>query len=117
VSWRVSFARVDPLAAIDELCSALRSELGRDGDALDGVAALRTASLPAYRRYVEDEIDGVLVPAHDPEALAGVVNDLLGDDDRRRRIGRQARERYERQFTGAHLWQAVDEVLRSAVSR
>ena len=42
---------------------------------------------------------GELVPARDPAALAGAIARLASDADRRRTLGRQARDRAARQFT------------------
>jgi glycosyltransferase involved in cell wall biosynthesis len=49
------------------------------------VIATRTSSLP---ELVAE--GGVLVPVGDEEALSAAIADLLGDDDRRRRLGRAA---------------------------
>lgn len=46
---------------------------------------------------------GVLVPARDPSALAAALGALLGDSDRRKRLGDAARLRAQRHF-GADAW-------------
>jgi len=42
---------------------------------------------------------GLLVPAADPAALASALDSLLGDEERRRRMGSAARRRFEQNFT------------------
>ena len=46
-----------------------------------------------FPEVVSDQENGVLVPTADPASLAGAIRDLLRDGDRRRRLGRAARER------------------------
>jgi glycosyltransferase involved in cell wall biosynthesis len=64
---------------------------------------------------VEDGITGYLVPASDPEALAGRLTDLLLDADLRRGQGEAARQRFESRFTLDRMTSAYhalyDEVL------
>jgi glycosyltransferase involved in cell wall biosynthesis len=64
---------------------------------------------------IEEGITGYLVPASDPEALAGRITDLLLDPDLRRRQGEVARRRFESRFTLERMTSAYhalyDEVL------
>ena len=48
---------------------------------------------------VEDQVTGILVPAHDRVALAGELIGLLEASDRARELGRRARERQRAAFT------------------
>jgi glycosyltransferase involved in cell wall biosynthesis len=48
---------------------------------------------------ITDGVEGVLVPPRDPRALAAAVGDLLGDPERRARLGAAAQERQQREFT------------------
>jgi glycosyltransferase involved in cell wall biosynthesis len=48
---------------------------------------------------VTDEVNGLLVPSRDPHAMASALGALAADPERRRRLGRAARERVERDFT------------------
>jgi glycosyltransferase involved in cell wall biosynthesis len=58
---------------------------------------------------IEDGVNGVLVPARSPEALATAVDDLLGDPARRDRLGQAARETILAEYT----WEAIaDEYVR-----
>jgi glycosyltransferase involved in cell wall biosynthesis len=43
--------------------------------------------------------NGVLIPAEDPDALASVINSLLGDPDLRLRLGKAGRETVAAQFS------------------
>ncbi len=42
---------------------------------------------------------GLVVPPHDPPALAAAINQLLGDDQRRQQLGRAAQARADEEFT------------------
>jgi type III pantothenate kinase len=53
---------------------------------------------------VEHLVTGVLVPPRDPRALAAAIAAYLRDDALRRRHGRAARERIERQFGRERVW-------------
>jgi phosphatidylinositol alpha-1,6-mannosyltransferase len=59
---------------------------------------------------VQDGYSGLLVDPEDPEAVAGGLLRLLGDEGLRRRLGSQGRERVRRDFDrrqrAARLWQA-----------
>lgn len=48
---------------------------------------------------VRDGVSGILVPPGDPQALAAAVNRLLGDEELRRRLGRQGKGIVESEFT------------------
>jgi glycosyltransferase involved in cell wall biosynthesis len=67
---------------------------------------------------VEDGMTGYLVPAADPEALAGRLTELLLDPDLRRRQGEAARGRFESRFTVGRMISAYhalyDEILKPA---
>lgn len=63
-----------------------------------------------------DRETGRVVPPRDPEALANALDDLLQDDERRKGLGRAARERAERRFDKQSMLQAVADVYRKAVN-
>jgi hypothetical protein len=44
----------------------------------------------AVREIVRDGLDGVVVPAGDPQALAQAIDRLMASDDERRRLGARA---------------------------
>lgn len=64
---------------------------------------------------VTDGDDGILVPAGDPDALAGAISELVVDVERRKEMGRRASESVRRRFDIArrvHEMEAVyDELL------
>ena len=51
------------------------------------------------RDYLEDGVDGILVPPEDPDALREAVQRVLGDPDLARSLGAAARTRVERAHT------------------
>lgn len=63
-----------------------------------GVPAVCTA-VGGLPEMVDDGVTGRLVPPRDPAALAAGIVDVLGDEERRRRMGAAARLRLEREFT------------------
>ena len=60
------------------------------------------SDLPGTRGIVEDGTSGMLVPAGDPQALAGALIELLGDERTRQKLGLAARERV-RPWASSHL--------------
>lgn len=68
----------------------------------------------ANEDVVRDGVDGLVVPSHDPPALARALRTLLDDADLRRRMGASARaraqEHYDRRVLAANLLQEYDRV-------
>ena len=64
-----------------------------------------------------DGVTGLTVPAGDPDALAGALRRLLGDDELRARLGRQARARVLRDFTVPRMVEQTLGVYAEAVER
>ena len=80
---------------------ALPTSLIEAGAAAVPAVATRVGGIP---EIVEDGVSGVLVDAPPrAEALAAALEPLLGDRDRRLRMGAAARERFEREFS-AESW-------------
>jgi glycosyltransferase involved in cell wall biosynthesis len=65
-----------------------------------GVPVVATA-VGGTPEIVTDGVDGVLVPSGDAMALARSISRILGDDSRRRELGRQARRNARDRFTFA----------------
>jgi glycosyltransferase involved in cell wall biosynthesis len=63
------------------------------------VVATRIGGLP---EIIEDQVDGILVPPDDPEALADAIERLIADPELARRIGTTAAERIEREHSHRH---------------
>jgi hypothetical protein len=79
-----------------------------------GRATLTTDS-PAMREYVNDGVDGVLVPARAPAEMAQLISDLLKDDDRRQSLGAAAAKTVHAYFDLEHMWQKMAELLSIAL--
>jgi glycosyltransferase involved in cell wall biosynthesis len=60
---------------------------------------------------------GVLVPPGEPGAMAGVVMDLLKDEERRQAMGRQGRQLVERRYGIVAVSDQIDEVYRTVLWR
>lgn len=60
---------------------------------------LVAAAAQGPRAYVEDEINGMLVPMNDADALAGAIGRVIADKDLRARIVEGGRKSYEARFT------------------
>jgi phosphatidylinositol alpha-mannosyltransferase len=73
------------------------------------------ADIPGYRDVVRDGIDGRLVPAGDPLALAESLRRLALDSARRRRMALAARERAER-FAWPHVAAEVLDCYEQAIA-
>jgi glycosyltransferase involved in cell wall biosynthesis len=71
----------------------------------------------AVPELVEDGKTGVLVPLGEPERLAEAILSLLGDPERRTRLGGAARQRVERSFTIARATRETMAVYESLLGR
>lgn len=71
----------------------------------------------AGREVIEDGVTGMLVPAGDRDALARAVIDLLGDSERRKRMGEAGRARFEERFTFDRFVQRLGRILVNARPR
>src|SRR2546430_4296056 len=71
------------------------------------------SDIPGYRDVVRDGIDGKLLPAGDPLALAQALRDLALDPGRRARMAASARERSQR-FAWPHVAAEVRECYERA---
>ena len=60
------------------------------------VIATRVGGVP---ELIDDEVEGLLIPPGDADALAGALRRLAGDPDLRFRLGKAARQRVERDLT------------------
>lgn len=78
------------------------------------VVATKMAAMP---ELVLDGESGLLVPVGDDDALAEALLSLLGDADRRRRMGLAARERVERRFDARLTTTALLAVFQEALRR
>jgi glycosyltransferase involved in cell wall biosynthesis len=63
---------------------------------------------PVHREYMGE--GGVYVPKGSVTALAAAIADLLHDDERRQRLGRQLRERAARHYSWEQAAERIDEV-------
>jgi glycosyltransferase involved in cell wall biosynthesis len=77
-----------------------------------GRATLTTDST-AIRDYVTNELDGVLVPPREPEAMAELIVDLLADTDRLEALGSAASKTVRKHFNLDLLWRNVADIMLS----
>jgi glycosyltransferase involved in cell wall biosynthesis len=68
-----------------------------------------TTSSQAMRDYVEDGVNGVLVPRGDAAALRGEIQRLLADEQLRATLAGNGRAAVERTFNQAAMWATVAE--------
>jgi glycosyltransferase involved in cell wall biosynthesis len=67
------------------------------------------------RDYLDDGVDGILVPPEDPAALREAVERVLGDPELAQSLGAAARARVERAHTSRGFAAELAPVLRSVV--
>jgi glycosyltransferase involved in cell wall biosynthesis len=77
------------------------------------LVATRVGGLPDL---VEDGRSAILVPPRDPSALGAALNSLLSDQELRRRIGDQARERSQ-EFTLERIADRFESLYESLLAR
>ena len=65
------------------------------------------SDVPGCRYFVRDGVEGLLVPAEDPDALAAALAKLAGDRALREAMGAAARARLMSGFTERHVISAV----------
>ncbi len=74
---------------------------------------LIATDLPGCREIVRHEVNGLLVPRDDTQALADAIDRLAGDAELRRRFGRAGRELVEREFSSARVGRDVVRLYRT----
>lgn len=67
-------------------------------EAMQAGCAVVASDNGSQPEYVDSQVEGLLVPAGDVQALAGALARLLDDGALRRSMGVAARERFEREF-------------------
>jgi glycosyltransferase involved in cell wall biosynthesis len=118
---RVVFAGLVPdaprcLPAIDLYVSASRRE-GLPLSVLEAMAcglAVVATRVPGHEDVIEHGATGLLVSPSDPRALASAAAELLGDPERRRRMGAAGRLRVEREFSANRMAAETASVYRAA---
>ncbi|KQQ05649.1 MULTISPECIES: glycosyltransferase family protein [unclassified Rathayibacter] len=81
-----------------------------------GTAAAVTRSA-AMAGYVHDGVSAFTMPMHDPEGMAAVIEEALGDDVRRASVARAGRARVLAEANAVRMWADVRAVLREAAGR
>jgi len=76
-------------------------------EALERGKAIVASGIDGIPEDVEDGRSGLLVPAKNPEALAGALRRVLENEHLRHELERGARQRFEQQFAPARLVSAI----------
>ena len=75
------------------------------------VAPIATAGVDSHDDIITDQVDGLLVPPRDPEALATAINSLLSSGEPREEMGRRARQKIAERFSLASFVEKMDRLL------
>ena len=78
------------------------------------VIATRVGAIPEIVVHGET---GLLIPTHSAEALAGAIEELVQDPERRRAMGAAGRSRVERHFDGAKTYGDLAALIKSVAAR
>jgi glycosyltransferase involved in cell wall biosynthesis len=65
-------------------------------------------NLSGMSELVRHPESGLLVPPGDAAELSGAISALLGDSSRRKQMGRNGREIYERNFTSERMIRRIE---------
>lgn len=87
--------------------------------AIEGMAmgtAVVASRVGGLAEVISDEVDGCLVPAADPKALADCLAGLMIDPDKRQRLGQAAMATVERRFSGQAMAQRVEALYRQQLA-
>jgi glycosyltransferase involved in cell wall biosynthesis len=85
---------------------------------LEGMACARpviASRTPGLEGYIEDQVDGRVVPAGDVDALRAMIGELLDDRDQSERLGAQARQTVEQGRTTEHFVAELVRTVRALV--
>ena len=78
------------------------------------VPVVATASAGA-REIIHDDVNGMLVPIGEPDALASAITTLLDQSDKRRTLAANASDTVRRRFSLEQMVEATEAVYRDAV--
>jgi glycosyltransferase involved in cell wall biosynthesis len=67
-------------------------------EAMRAGCTIVSTSVGGIPEILRDGVDGLLVPPRDADALSKAIDRLLSDEDEAHRLGRAARERFERNY-------------------
>lgn len=73
------------------------------------------SDIPGYREVVRDDVEGILVPPRDPEALARSLGRVLDDADLAKRLGEAGRQRAQR-YSWDTVAGEIEEIYREVTS-
>ena len=110
--WGLREDMVEVYAAAHVVCLPSYRE-GLPTVLLEGAAcgcALVATDVPGCREVVRDGDTGLLVPPHDPMALAAALRTLILDPALRERLSAAAHKRVAEEFSAEHVQQATNEL-------
>ncbi len=90
-----------------------RSREGMPRALLEAASCARplvVSDVPGCRHFVRHEVEGLIVPPEDPDALAAALKRLVIDPQLRAKLGTAARQRVLDRFTIEHVVQALKTV-------
>jgi len=97
---------------------AYGSEGGGLTTLLEGMATTRpvvATERAIFRDYVDDGVEGLVVPAEDPRAMRAALERVLGDPELARSLGEAGRARVERAHTSSGFATQLAPLLRDVV--
>jgi glycosyltransferase involved in cell wall biosynthesis len=86
-------------------------------EALLARSAVVAADVGSVAEAIHDGETGLLVPAEDPQALAGAIRRLLESPELRQRLGEQGRQLVLERFTADHMTRAFERLYLELLRR
>ncbi len=85
-------------------------------EAMAAACAIVATNVGGLPEILQDNVTGLLVPPRDPKALAATIRRLIEAPNLRRKLGKAARARVEREFTWEHAARETERAYERAIA-
>lgn len=86
-------------------------------EAMASGRAIVATSVGGIPDVITDDYNGILVPPREPAALERALNDLMQDEERRKRLGKHARATVTEKYNAAHIIKKYEALYKEVQSK